>query len=114
MKPKIKIVTNYGLVTAITSEGSAIDVEIVEEDTGKEMLFTSRDMVAISPSDWPTKKSTGEACLDDDKIARTGFRTRPKHQNWTVGWPRRKNFSRDRGKLGSAVVDLTVIWEMSA
>ena len=43
MKPKIKIVTNYGLVTAITSEGSAIDVEIVEEDTGKEMLFTSRD-----------------------------------------------------------------------
>jgi hypothetical protein len=43
MKPKIKIVTNYGLVTAITSEGSAINVEIVEEDTGKEMLFTSRD-----------------------------------------------------------------------
>ena len=43
MKPKIKIVTNYGLVTAITSEGSAIDVEIAEEDTGKEMLFTSRD-----------------------------------------------------------------------
>ena len=43
MKPKIKLVTNYGLVTAITSEGSAIDVEIVEEDTGKEMLFTSRD-----------------------------------------------------------------------
>ena len=43
MKPKIKIVTSYGLVTKITSEGSAIDVEIVEEDTGKEMLFTSRD-----------------------------------------------------------------------
>ena len=43
MKPKIKIVTSYGLVTAIISEGSAIDVEIVEEDTGKEMLFTSCD-----------------------------------------------------------------------
>ena len=41
MKPKIKIVTSYGLVTKIISEGSAIDVEIVEEDTGKEMLFTS-------------------------------------------------------------------------
>ena len=43
MKPKIKIVTSYGLVTAIISEGSAIDVEIVEEDSGKEMYFTSRD-----------------------------------------------------------------------
>jgi hypothetical protein len=43
MKPKIKIVASYGLVTKITSEGSAIDVEIVDEDTGKEMLFTSRD-----------------------------------------------------------------------
>ena len=43
MKPKIKIVTNYGLVTAITSEGSAIDVEIVEEASGKDLLFTSRD-----------------------------------------------------------------------
>ena len=43
MKPKIKIVTNYGLVTAVTSEGSPIDVEIVQEDTGKEMYFTSRD-----------------------------------------------------------------------
>jgi hypothetical protein len=41
MKPKIKIVTSYGLVTAIISEGSAIDVEIVEEDTGREMFFTS-------------------------------------------------------------------------
>ena len=43
MKPKIKIVTSYGLVTKIISEGSAIDVEIVEEDTGMEMYFTSRD-----------------------------------------------------------------------
>ena len=43
MKPKIKIVTSYGLVTKIISEGSAMDVEIVEEDTGKEMYFTSRD-----------------------------------------------------------------------
>ena len=43
MKPKIKIVTSYGLVTKIISEGSAIDVEIVEEDTDKEILFTSRD-----------------------------------------------------------------------
>ena len=43
MKPKIKIVTSYGLVTAIISEGSAIDVEIIEEDTGKEMLFTGCD-----------------------------------------------------------------------
>ena len=43
MKPKIKIVTSYGLVTAIISEGSAIDVEIFEEDSGKEMYFTSRD-----------------------------------------------------------------------
>ena len=43
MKPRIKIVTSYGLVTKIISEGSAIDVEIVEEDTGKEMYFTSRD-----------------------------------------------------------------------
>ena len=43
MKPKIKIVTSYGLVTKIISEGSAIDVEIVEEDTGKEIYFTSRD-----------------------------------------------------------------------
>ena len=43
MNRRRKIVTSYGLVTKIISEGSAIDVEIVEEDTGKEMYFTSRD-----------------------------------------------------------------------
>ena len=41
MKPKVRIVMNYGLVTQITSEGSKIAVEIIGEDTGLEEHFTS-------------------------------------------------------------------------
>jgi hypothetical protein len=42
-----------------------------------------------------TQKSTGGVRLDDDRIGQTGFRARPNHQNWTVGWLRRENCSRD-------------------
>ena len=41
MKPKVRIVMNYGLVTKITSEGSEIAVEIIGEDTGLEEHFMS-------------------------------------------------------------------------
>ena len=45
MKPKIQIKTCYGFVTIIRSEGEAIEVEVIEEDTGKEVLYTSQSSV---------------------------------------------------------------------
>ena len=41
MTPKIEITTKYGIVTKICSKGSEIDVEMIEEDTGKKVLFTT-------------------------------------------------------------------------
>ena len=41
MKPKIQITTCHGFVTKVKSEGTEIEVEIVEEDTGKEVRYTS-------------------------------------------------------------------------
>ena len=41
MKPKIQITTCHGFVTKVKSEGTEIEVEVVEEDTGKEVRYTS-------------------------------------------------------------------------
>ena len=41
MKPKIQITTCHGFVTKVKSEGTEIEVEIVEEDTGKEARYPS-------------------------------------------------------------------------
>ena len=41
MKPRIQITTCHGFVTKVKSEGEEIEVEFVEEDTGKEVLYTS-------------------------------------------------------------------------
>ena len=41
MKPRIQITTCHGFVTKVKSEGTEIEVEFVEEDTGKEVLYTS-------------------------------------------------------------------------
>ena len=41
MKPKIQITTCHGFVTKVKSEGTEIEVEVVEEDTGKEARYTS-------------------------------------------------------------------------
>ena len=41
MKPKIQITTCHGFVTKVKSEGTEIEVEFVEEDTGKEVRYTS-------------------------------------------------------------------------
>ena len=41
MKPKIQITTCHGFVTKVKSEGAEIEVEVIEEDTGKEVLYTS-------------------------------------------------------------------------
>ena len=45
MKPKIQITTCYGFVTMVKSEGAEIEVEVIEEDTGKEVLYTSQSSV---------------------------------------------------------------------
>ena len=42
MKPRIQITTCHGFVTKVKSEGEEIEVEFVEEDTGKEVLYTSQ------------------------------------------------------------------------
>lgn len=42
MKPRIQITTCYGFVTKVKSEGTEIEVEVIEEDTGKEVLYTSQ------------------------------------------------------------------------
>jgi len=41
MTPKIEITTKHGFVTAICSKGLEIEVEMIEEDTGKEVKFTT-------------------------------------------------------------------------
>ena len=41
MKPKIQITTCHGFVTKVKSEGTEIEVEFVEEDTGKEVRYPS-------------------------------------------------------------------------
>ena len=41
MTPKIEITTKHGFVTTICSKGSEIEVEVIEEDTGKEVKFTT-------------------------------------------------------------------------
>ena len=45
MKPKIQITTCHGFVTKVKSEGAEIEVEVIEEDTGKEVLYTSQSSV---------------------------------------------------------------------
>ena len=42
MKPRIQITTCHGFVTKVKSEGEEIEVEFVEEDTGKEVIYTSQ------------------------------------------------------------------------
>ena len=42
MKPKIQITTFHGFVTKVKSEGAEIEVEVVEEDTGKEVIYTTQ------------------------------------------------------------------------
>ena len=54
VKPKVRIIMNYGLVTKITSEGSEISVEIIEEDTDLEERFTKINRgarYALSPGE---------------------------------------------------------------
>ncbi len=41
MTPKIEITTKDGTVISIRSKGSEMDVEMIEEDTGKKVLFTT-------------------------------------------------------------------------
>ena len=45
MKPKIQITTCHGFVTKVKSEGAEIEVEVIEEDTGREVLYTSQSSV---------------------------------------------------------------------
>ena len=45
MKPKIQITTCYGFVIMVKSEGAEIEVEVIEEDTGKEVLYNSQSSV---------------------------------------------------------------------
>ena len=64
MKPKIQITICHGFVTKVKSDGAEIEVEVVEEDTGKEVIYTTqscdRGNVLFTAEDandfWPVNK----------------------------------------------------------
>jgi len=55
----------------------------------------------------------GEVCLDDEKIGRMGFRTRPNHQDQAIGCQQGERPFRRWCNLGMIATNLKVIWEMS-